>query len=377
MLPDGFSVDQWPFFTDEEKEKSLSLGQGVETHLLNSNYSVGEKLGALLRSFGTLLSTGEITTAFKKPNGLRNAAKALKYGMISEQRVKRIKRELDIDEPLLLYSYWMYEVAYVAAKLKKWHPDSKFVTRCHGYDLYEERHVNGYLPFRQFIMDQADLICPISEKGKRYLHDCFAGKYDNKISVMRLGTIKKAEISRMQKREEGIVLVSCSNLVDVKRVHLIISALKKSKKSVMWYHFGDGELREDLDKQAKSFPKNIRYRFMGYQLNEDVQKFYANHYIDAFVNVSESEGIPVSIMEAESYGIPIIATDVGGTSEIVHDKENGVLLKADFTDEMLLEAIDEVVKKAEQYRADALRTWQTMSDAHRVFPEFFQLLAEV
>ena len=45
-----------------------------------------------------------------------------------------------------------------------------------------------------------------------------------------------------------------------------------------------------------------------------------------FVNVSESEGIPVSIMEAASFGIPIIATDVGGTSEIV-DNSNGFLIE--------------------------------------------------
>ncbi|MFR4320263.1 MAG: glycosyltransferase [Blautia massiliensis (ex Durand et al. 2017)] len=44
------------------------------------------------------------------------------------------------------------------------------------------------------------------------------------------------------------------------------------------------------------------------------------------MNVSSSEGIPVSIMEATSFGIPGIATDAGGTKEIIRDKENGVLL---------------------------------------------------
>ena len=49
------------------------------------NYSIKEKLGAMLHSFGTFLSTGEIVAAFKKPNGFHNVAKALKYGMISEE----------------------------------------------------------------------------------------------------------------------------------------------------------------------------------------------------------------------------------------------------------------------------------------------------
>ena len=46
---------------------------------------------------------------------------------------------------------------------------------------------------------------------------------------------------------------------------------------------------------------------------------------DLFVNMSLSEGIPVSIMEAISFGIPIIATNVGGNAEIVND-ETGVLI---------------------------------------------------
>ena len=44
-----------------------------------------------------------------------------------------------------------------------------------------------------------------------------------------------------------------------------------------------------------------------------------------FVNVSESEGIPVSIMEALAAGVPVLATDVGGTSELVGEN-NGILL---------------------------------------------------
>lgn len=376
LLPDGVIVDYWPLFICGNGENPSVLKPGIEIHLLKGNYSVTEILVASLRSLCTLLSTGEIMAALKKVKRFRNLAKAFKYGMISELRVRRIKSELRNDESLLFYSYWMYEVAYVAAKLKSQYPGSKFVTRCHGYDLYGERHVNGYLPYRQFILNQADLICPISENGKRYLHDCFTGKYDGKISVMRLGTIRKAEILGRYVKEEGIVLVSCSNLVEVKRVHLIINALKKCNKKIIWYHFGDGDLRADLEKQAKMLPQNIRYRFMGYKENEDVHRFYAEHYVDVFVNVSRSEGVPVSIMEAESYGIPIIATDVGGTSEIVHNGENGVLLNVDFKDEDLMSAIDDVFKNSNLYRAEALHTWESMSDAHVVFPEFYKRLAE-
>lgn len=377
LLPEGFEVDLWPFFMVKNKDHLPMLRKGIEPHFHGNNFSLVNIIGAALRSFGTYLYTGEVKAAFQKPNGFRNSAKALKFGYISELRVREIEKKLHTKGDVLLYSYWMYEVAYVAAKLKKNHPESRFVTRCHGYDLYGERHVNSYLPYRRFILNQADLVCPISDNGKRYLHDCFAGQYDDKISVMRLGTVRKAEILETQQKEEGIVLVSCSNLVEVKRVHLIISALKKCDRKVIWYHFGDGELRDSLERQAEKLPNNIRYKFMGYRTNEEVQRFYANHYIDAFVNVSKSEGIPVSVMEAESYGIPIIATDVGGTSEIVHDGENGVLLKVDFSDEDLLSAIENVLLNSEKYRVDALHTWQVMSDANVTYSDFYKSLEEL
>ncbi|NCO54621.1 MAG: glycosyltransferase, partial [Bacteroidetes bacterium] len=51
--------------------------------------------------------------------------------------------------------------------------------------------------------------------------------------------------------------------------------------------------------------------------------------VDLFINVSESEGIPVSIMEALSAGIPVIATNVGGTNEIVNN-DVGFLIDKEF-----------------------------------------------
>lgn len=379
FLPKELAVDVWPFSVDRSKT-DLLLPNGVYVHAYTAP-SLGLKIRCAFNGVRTFIKTGEIRAAVAKPNPLRNAIKTLKFAFVSEIRLasilKWIKETDAVSEDTAIYSYWMYEVAYIAAKLKERYPAAKFITRCHGYDLYEQRHRNGYIPFRKFIIEQADMVCPVSENGKAYLHDLYGEEIERKISVDRLGTVRKAEIPVSQIKEDAIVLVSCSNLVNVKRVHLIISALMNCHKNVHWYHFGDGGLRERLEEQAKSLPENVEYSFMGYQANEDVQRFYANHYIDAFINVSQSEGIPVSVMEAESYGIPIIATNVGGTSEIVHDRENGVLLDVNFTEIDLLGAMDDVVEQAKQYRSNALHTWETMSDAHIVFPKFYMKLAEV
>lgn len=382
LLDGKTQIELWTFSPPESGSEHLIKSDSIYYHVFGkNNLKLGSKIKAAFLSIGHLFAQHEIVAAAKKRGVIRNLIKAIKFGYISELRIIQLSdwiHKTYMDEPnLIFYSYWMYEVAYVGARLKQMFPKCKFVTRCHRYDLYEEQHVNGFLPFRNFILKNADLVCPISENGEAYLQKLYGSEVKGKTYIARLGTVRKAAIPESKEKEDEIVLVSCSNLVEVKRIHLLIRALSQSKKPIHWYHFGDGELRASLEEKAKSLPKNVTYMFMGFRANEDIQRFYAEHRIDAFINVSRSEGVPVSVMEAESYGIPIIATDVGGTSEIVHDRENGVLLDVDFSDQELLDAIDNVLTHESEYSENAIHTWEAMSNACVVFPAFYKKLAEV
>jgi N-acetyl sugar amidotransferase len=74
----------------------------------------------------------------------------------------------------------------------------------------------------------------------------------------------------------------------------------------------------------------VRFEFKGFVLNQEIKKYFANNPVDLFVNTSQYEGLPISMMEAMSYGIPCVGTDVGGVSEIIEDQKNGYLLPVDF-----------------------------------------------
>ena len=91
-----------------------------------------------------------------------------------------------------------------------------------------------------------------------------------------------------------------------------------------WTHIGNGPLKNELEHLASTLIPG-KFGFMGTLKNEQVLDYLARVPVDVFINVSKSEGIPVSIMEAMSFGIPCIATAVGGTPEIVND-DNGFLL---------------------------------------------------
>ena len=94
-----------------------------------------------------------------------------------------------------------------------------------------------------------------------------------------------------------------------------------------------------------------------------------------FINLSSSEGIPVSIMEALSAGIPVVATNVGGTSEAVNSL-TGFLIPADFnsadvaltiTNYLNLEPAQQL-----QYRQNAYEFWKENFEAGKNYGDFLR-----
>lgn len=374
-VPANQSVTLFPILATDSAAYS-PLPEHIELQTVASRPAVWDYLTAGFKSFWALLRQRELAAVFRHKQPLRNFVKALKFGCVAESRVRRIRRWIDANapgEPLLFYSYWLYEAAYVAARLKALYPGSRFVSRCHGFDLYQVRHPNGYLPYREYILSSADGVFPISDDGKAYISRIYGGKWDKKTQVMRLGTADHG--LNPASSDSVVTLVSCSNLVEVKRVDRIIQALAQAEVPLRWYHFGDGELRRSLEDQAKALPAHVEWKFMGFVPNGELMDFYRTHHVDAFLNVSASEGVPVSIMEALSFGIPAVATDVGGTHEILEDGHNGRLLRPDFGSHDLLEAILEVAQ-SETMGPNVRRLWEQKCDAPVNYRRFYKYLEE-
>jgi glycosyltransferase involved in cell wall biosynthesis len=98
------------------------------------------------------------------------------------------------------------------------------------------------------------------------------------------------------------------------------------------------------DHIEKNKSENLNAQLVGHVFNKDIYDFYFNHPVDLIINLSTSEGIPVSLMEAQSYGIPAIATDVGGNSEIV-GSNTGILIESSFTIESVANSISALIDK--------------------------------
>ena len=173
-------------------------------------------------------------------------------------------------------------------------------------------------------------------------------------------------------------IASCSSIIAVKRIDLIIDVLSKLHIPFLWIHLGDGELRGEMEKYACSKLRSGAYEFLGYVDNEEISSIYEKYDVDFFLNLSDSEGVPVSIMEAMSMGIPAIARNVGGNREII-DGENGLLLK----DTMYEQQIEQIVSKRfqkEEYEklVDAsYDIWEQNYCDEENYKRFFDALAKI
>lgn len=237
-----------------------------------------------------------------------------------------------LSERNIYYSYWLNMAAYSLASLKNRRKLKYTISRAHGGDCFYER---GYLPYRREIMQGIDRIYVISEAGEKHLKDQHPDNPKNQVRVARLGVQIDRSHSSGNMEHDVLHICSCSNIIALKRLDRIIKALALIEDiPISWTHIGDGEMAVEIARLAEdrlSKKPNIKYTFLGYQKHQDVLNYYKEQGPDLFINCSQYEGIPVSIMEAFAAGIPAIACNVGGVSELVIDSYNGFLLSGDFT----------------------------------------------
>ncbi len=295
------------------------------------------------------------------------------------------KNQLDVSQ-CIFYTYWFDQAAMGIGLAKRLHADIKLVSRIHGYDLYEERYSPPYWPGRPASFATVDALFADSDAGVEYLnkrYPAFSSFFESSfLGVTDPGFITGAST-------DGVLrIVSCSIIRSVKRVELLLegvanAAHQRPHQKIDWHHFGNSEAvgeRERIQKFANELlPANARAFFPGYSTLQNLMDYYRSAMVDIFINVSISEGTPVSSMEAISCGIPIVATAVGGNREIVTDL-NGLLLSPNPSPNELAEAIFRFVDAPEwaaSKREGSRILWDKKYNADKNFYVFIQRLKSI
>ncbi len=170
-----------------------------------------------------------------------------------------------------------------------------------------------------------------------------AGTHAGKIELLyhgldlaRFGTpYRMSEARDGTDPSQPVRLLSVGRAVEKKGYDVLLEALSQLPPDLAWRftHIGGGELRPDLETQAKQLGLADRILWQGARTQEDVLAAYRQ--ADIFVLASriaadgDRDGLPNVLMEAQSQGVACVSTTVSGVPELIREGETGCLVAPD------------------------------------------------
>lgn len=330
---------------NSKEEQTSELTFPVDIYRYNSSISSKQ----LLKSLPKLFSFEVLKEVFKyiaSPKKVVNTIKFVLRAHHFSKFAQSIREKYDQD--VVYYTYWNDYATYGLVRFNK-NKSDKIISRIHGGDLYLRPTNNYCLPLKKYIADNIDKLIFISQNGKDYYVNTFKPCDSSKLVVSRMGTDDTDVLSGAS--NDGVLRVlSLSNITFGKRVDRIAEVLSEVNGiNIEWTHIGDGEEESLAVGSAHKYldnKENVKYNFLGRLPNSEVREYLKKNCVDVLLNVSYSEGLPVSMMEAASFGIPVIATNVGAVGEIV-SSENGFLINRDFENSELVSVLANFSKLSE------------------------------
>lgn len=157
-------------------------------------------------------------------------------------------------------------------------------------------------------------------------------------SVVRLGLDLDARLraepdarqrvrAELRVADDQLLIGWLGRMTEIKRVDDLLESfagLRKRGVNAVLALVGDGPLLSELKSLATRLGIAESCRFVGF--SADVGRFFAA--FDVVALTSANEGTPVTLIEAQAAGVPVVATEVGGTSDVVADGKTGLLTPA-------------------------------------------------
>lgn len=161
----------------------------------------------------------------------------------------------------------------------------------------------------------ASFIC-VSEFNKRRLVE--SGVSSDNVTVTYNGVREPESFEKI--KNEKINVVSIARLHPAKGIDTILKAVPHFSDNITVHIIGDGPLEEEYRTFIR---ENNLKNVIVHGFQSDVKPFL--QMADIFLLSSNWEGLPIAIVEAMAYKLPVVATNVGGISEIIHDTKGGRL----------------------------------------------------
>lgn len=206
------------------------------------------------------------------------------------------------------------------------------VVHFHGTDVNRKSVVEKYLSDYKRLFSYAARLVAVSEHMKTILVEMTADP--EKISVIPCGALLPPKCALDMRPDGEYNIISVTRMADVKAPHLTILAYHKylSKGGEGHLHMvGDGPLLPSCLSLTRGLGIADNVTFHGGVQHEKVLEMLGRSFMYVQHSVvaadGDCEGMPVSIMEAAGYGLPIVATSHGGIPELIEHAQNGYLVE--------------------------------------------------
>ena len=193
----------------------------------------------------------------------------------------------------------------------------------------------------EFLAPAADVAC-VSESARRslskYLHGRPVALHRH---IVRLPDWKPATAT------STVRILTAARLSSEKRIDILLHAAAQLRSRGLHFSLeivGDGPLRRELTDLSNELGLADRVVFSGSSSTHSVQRKMAQ--ADVFVLASQTESLPMVLLEAMSHGLALVATAVGGVPELISHGETGLLVPA-LSASGLAEAIEQLITNGE------------------------------
>ena len=264
-----------------------------------------------------------------------------------------------------------YISSYMACKIAKKHKKPLILTQHNTFIDFQSwlnilEHLNDWCVGSTVLKD-ADRVITVSRKTMEYVLKLGAGK--SKTSVMYNGVDqnffypmnKEKSRDKLGLPENKMLILTVRRLVYKNGLDTLIksaSLLARDFPNLLFIVIGNGPDRKFIANRIRQLGVNENVRLAGF-VPEELLPLYYNA-ADYFVIPSSSgEGLPLVLLEAMACGLPVIATTVGGTPEIIKDMVNGALVPPR-NQEALAQAISKLLSLKKESQAIRIENRKTV-----------------
>ena len=229
-------------------------------------------------------------------------------------------------------------------------------------DFQENKHgifISLQKIIRNWSINKSNLIITPSQHLKTFINKIGV---DNKILVINNGvTIQETNNKVFQNKI--IQLLVISRLVTQKNIDSIIKAVKvMENEGIILNIVGDGSEINNLKNLVENYELEEKVNFIGKIENAKLNEYLSN--ADIFVQASNYEGLPHSILEAINYEIPILSTEVGGCSVLLNKGERGYIIPLPISETGISDGIRTIINNKKEAMSKAKVAKEFLNQQH-------------